>query len=185
MKPRRPVLLATAATAVVAASALLYSKARRAPLPVVPHVDLKRYMGVWYEIARLPARFEKNCEHVTASYHLRPDGKVNVFNTCHKNDVNGPADTAKGLARVVDPKTNAKLKVQFFWPFEGDYWILELDPHYRFAVVGEPGRKYLWVLSRTPQLERSIRDRLIVKAHELGFPVENLIYTGQPLGEEA
>jgi apolipoprotein D and lipocalin family protein len=185
MKPRRPVLAAAAATAVVAASALLYSKARRADLPVVPHVDLKRYMGVWYEIARLPARFEKSCEHVTAAYRLRPDGKVSVFNTCHKNDVNGPIDTAKGVARVVDPKTNAKLKVSFFWPFEGNYWILELDPSYRFAVVGEPGRKYLWVLSRTPQLERSIRDRLIAKAKELGFPVENLIFTGQPVAEKS
>ncbi|GGF21173.1 lipocalin family protein [Hymenobacter cavernae] len=185
MKPRRPVLVAAAATAVVATSALIYSKARRAALPVVPHVDLKRYMGVWYEIARLPARFEKNCEHVTASYRLRPDGKVDVFNTCHKGDVNGPADTVKGVARVVDKQTNAKLKVSFFWPFEGDYWILELDPNYRFAVVGEPSRKYLWVLSRTPQLERSIRDRLIAKAHDLGFPVENLIFTGQPVGEEA
>lgn len=185
MKPRRPVLVTAAATAAVAAAGFLFAKARRqAELPVVPHVEVKRYMGLWYEIARLPTRFEKDCEHVTAEYKLRPDGTVSVLNTCHKNDVNGPVETATGVARVVDAQTNAKLKVSFFWPFSGDYWILALDHSYRFALVGEPGRNNLWLLSRTPQMERAIRDQYIGKAHALGFPVENLIFTGQPIGDK-
>ncbi|QDA61514.1 lipocalin family protein [Hymenobacter jejuensis] len=183
MKTRRPILLAAAATAAVATTTWLYNRARqRTSLPVARYVDLKRYSGLWYEIARLPTRFEKGCQHVTAHYHLRSDGKVDVVNTCHQDGVNGPVESVKGVARVVDPETNAKLKVSFFWPFEGDYWILDLDPlDYRYALVGEPGRKNLWLLSRTPQLPRPTRDHLVGIARSLGFPVENLIFTAQPL----
>ncbi|UYZ63752.1 lipocalin family protein [Hymenobacter weizhouensis] len=180
--PRQPVLLAAAAA--VATGVAAYAFARRKshpPLPTVAHVDLHRYRGLWYEVARLPARFEKGCQHVTAEYKLRPDGKVQVLNTCHKHSLNGPVETAAGTARVVDAKTNAKLRVSFFWPFEGDYWILDLDQaDYRYALVGEPGRKNLWILSRTPHLERSLRDRLVAKGRELGFPVDRLIFTPQP-----
>ncbi|QIX60150.1 lipocalin family protein [Hymenobacter lutimineralis] len=182
-KRRQPVLLAGAA-ATIAAGVAVYAYARRKlhpPLPTVAHVDLHRYAGLWYEIARLPTRFEKGCQHVTAEYKLRPDGKVNVRNTCHKEGLNGPAETATAVARAVD-SSNARLKVQFFWPFEGDYWILALDhSDYRYALVGEPSRKNLWLLSRTPHLERNLRDQLVARAKELGFPVENLIYTPQPV----
>lgn len=185
LKRRRPVLF-TVIGATVATGMAAYAYARRKlypPLPTVAHVDLHKYMGLWYEVARLPARFEKGCQHVTAEYKLQPDGKVRVVNTCHQEGLNGPVKQATATARALD-STNSKLKVQFFWPFEGDYWILDLDlSDYRYALVGEPGRENLWILSRTPHLDRSIRDRLVAHARELGFPVENLLFTPQPVSE--
>jgi apolipoprotein D and lipocalin family protein len=183
LKRRRPVLF-TAIAATVASGVALYSYARRKAhpyLPTVAHVDLHKYRGLWYEVARLPTKYEKDCQHVTAKYTLRPDGKVDVLNTCHKDGLDGPVETAKGTAYAVDD-TNAKLKVSFFWPFTGDYWVLDLDyADYQYALVGEPSRKNLWILSRKPHLERSIRDRLVAHARNLGFPVDNLIYTAQPI----
>lgn len=125
------------------------------PLEVVDRVDLTRYMGRWYEIAKYPTRFEKGCHGATADYALRPDGKVDVVNRCRKGSMTGKEDVAKGVARLVDTKTNAKFKVMFQWPFEGDYWVIDLDPEYRWAVVGEPSRKYLWILSRTPKMSEA------------------------------
>jgi apolipoprotein D and lipocalin family protein len=181
MKTRRPILFAAAATVTVAAAGLVYSRTRHyAPLAVAEHVDLERYMGLWYEIARLPTRFEKGCQHVTAEYKLRPDGKVSILNSCRKNSLNGPLETARGAARIVDRTTNAKLKVSFFWPFEGDYWILDLDPDYQYALVGEPSRENLWLLSRAPHLAQPIREQLVAVAQAAGFPVEKLIFTSQP-----
>ncbi|WP_303312492.1 lipocalin family protein [Hymenobacter sp. BT730] len=184
MKTRRPILFAAAAT-VVGAAAMLYSRARQTSLPVVPHVDLKRYVGLWYEIARLPTRFEKDCVAVTAEYNLQPDGTLSVRNSCHRNKLHSPAETATGTARVADRRTNAKLKVSFFWPFAGDYWILDLEGDYQYALVGEPKRENLWILSRHSHLERSIRDKLVAKARRLGFPVEKLIFTPQPDSEKS
>lgn len=180
MKTRRPILFAAAAAA-VGAAAVVYARSRRPALPVVPFVNVKRYMGLWYEIARLPARFERGCQAVTAEYHLRPDGQVTVRNSCRQDSLHGPLETATGVARVVDRTTNAKLKVSFFRPFSGDYWILALDADYRYALVGEPSRENLWILCRTPHLERNLRDQLVAKARELGFPVEKLIFTPQPV----
>ena len=185
LKRHQPVLLAAAA-AVVATGVAAYAYSRRKahpPLPTVAHVDLERYAGLWYEVARLPVRFEKGCQHVTAEYTLRPDGKVGVRNTCHQGSIGGPITTATATARAVDG-TNSKLKVQFFWPFEGNYWILALDKtDYRYALVGEPSRESLWILSRTPHLEPALRDQLVARGRALGFPVENLIFTPQPTGE--
>lgn len=184
MKTRRPILFAAAATVTVAAAGLVYSRRQRhAPLAVAEQVDLARYAGLWYEIARLPTRFEKGCQHVTAEYKLRPDGKVSVVNSCRKGNPAGPLETARGTARVVDSATNAKLKVSFFWPFEGDYWILDLDPDYQYALVGEPSRENLWLLSRTPQLAQPVREQLIAVAQAAGFPVEKLIFTSQPAAD--
>ncbi|GAA4008285.1 lipocalin family protein [Hymenobacter fastidiosus] len=181
---RQPVLF-TAAAALLGTGVAAFVYARRKllhPLPTVPHVELKRYMGLWYEVARLPTRYEKDCQHVTAEYRLMPDGKVSILNTCHKHELQGPIEKVKGTARVVDAETNAKLKVSFFWPFEGDYWILDLDyVDYQYALVGEPGRKNLWLLSRKPHLDRTFRDQLVARGRELGFPTENLIFTGQPV----
>ncbi|RAK70493.1 lipocalin family protein [Hymenobacter edaphi] len=174
-----------AAAAVLATSAAVYAltRRRRPKLTTVPHVDLHRYAGRWYEIARLPQRFEQGCTHVTAEYRPLADGNIEVHNTCHQDSVNGPAETVRGLARVVDPKTNAKLKVQFQWPFEGDYWILALDEHYRFALVGTPDRKGLWILSREPQLSHPALANLTEMARQKGFAVDKLIYTQQPEAE--
>jgi len=140
------------------------------PLAVVDRVELTRYMGRWYEIAKYPTRFEKGCHGATADYTLRPDGKVDVVNRCRKGSMTGKEDVAKGVARPVDSQTNAKFKVMFQWPFEGDYWVIDLDPEYRWAVVGEPSRKYLWILSRTPTMSEpdynGIVSRLPAKSYD-------------------
>ena len=109
------------------------------PLRTVDRVDLQRYLGKWYEIATIPMSFQKGCVGVTAVYTLRPDGDVDVVNTCRKETLDGPERSAQGKAWSVDP-SNAKLEVQFFWPFHGSYWVIDLDPDYRWAVVGHPSR---------------------------------------------
>ena len=152
---------------------------RKSELEVVGAVDLSRYAGRWYEIARLPNRFEKKCaDSVTATYSLRSDGKVDVVNRCRK--ANGEYTTAKGKAKIVDKKTNAKLKVTFFWPFSGDYWILDLGPNYEYAVVGAPNRDYLWILSRAPQLDEQLYQSLLEKMAARGFETERMIRTSHP-----
>ena len=154
---------------------------RKSELEVVGAVDLSRYAGRWYEIARLPNRFEKKCaDSVTATYTLRSDGKVDVVNRCRK--ANGEYTTAKGKAKIVDKKTNAKLKVTFFWPFYGDYWILDLGSNYEYAVVGAPNRDYLWILSRTPQLDEQLYQGLLAKMAARGFDTERIIRTPHPTG---
>jgi len=152
---------------------------RKSGLEVVGSVDLSRYAGRWYEIARLPNRFEKKCvDSVTATYTLRSDGKVGVVNRCRK--ANGEYTTASGKAKIVDKKTNAKLKVTFFWPFYGDYWILDLGSNYEYAVVGAPNRDYLWILSRTPQLDEQLYQGLLTKMAARGFDTERMIRTPHP-----
>lgn len=141
------------------------------PLQSVPRVELSRYTGRWYEIARYPNRFERACDrNVTATYALRADGKISVVNACLTRE--GKPKQARGWAKVVDPKTGSKLKVTFFWPFFGDYWILELSPNYEYAVVGEPSRKYLWILSRSAKMDdrlyAEITGRLAVKGYDAG-----------------
>jgi len=148
-------------------------------LEVVASVDLSRYVGQWYEIARLPNRFEKKCaDSVTATYTLRPDGKIEVVNRCRK--ATGEFTMANGKAKIVEQKTNAKLKVTFFWPFSGDYWILDLGPNYEYAVVGDPSRNYLWILSRTPQIDEALYQQLLAKMAARGFQTGRMIRTIQP-----
>ena len=119
-------------------------------LEVVPHVELNKYLGKWYEIAHLPARFQEGCTDTTATYTLSEDGSISVLNECKRS---GKVKQAKGKAKVVDKNSGAKLKVTFVWPFYGDYWIINLGKDYDYAVVGTPNRKYLWILSRTPQMD--------------------------------
>jgi len=154
--------------------------AEKKPLEVVSSVDLQRYTGRWYEIATIPSRFQKDCVGVTATYTLRPDGDISVVNTCHKKTLDGKFKSVTGKAWVVDKTTNAKLKVRFFWPFSGDYWIIELDPDYQWALVGDESRDYLWILSRTPQLDESLYQELLNKATAKGFDVNRLKRTLQP-----
>lgn len=147
-------------------------------LVAVSHVDLARYLGKWYEIARYPNRFEKSCaSDVIADYTRGDDGKITVTNTCRKAD--GKSKESKGTAKVVDTSSNAKLKVTFFWPFSGDYWVIDLDPDYKYAVIGEPDRKYLWVLSRTPELAPEVYERIMGKVRELGYDPAKLVRTPQ------
>ena len=127
-------------------------------LEVVPHVELEKYLGKWYEIAHLPAKFQEGCNETTATYTLSKDGNISVLNQATKN---GKIKQAKGKAKVVDKNTNAKLKVTFFWPFYGDYWILKLGDNYDYSIVGTPNRKYLWILCRTPQMDDKLYLQLI------------------------
>lgn len=146
-------------------------------LKTVERVDLPRYLGKWYEVARYPNRFEKKCaSDVTANYSLRDDGKIEVVNACRQDD--GKMRTSKGWAKVVD-KTNAKLKVTFFWPFFGNYWVIGLDPEYRFAVVSEPSRKYLWILSRTPKLDADLYQKALDVIQQRGLSTSGLIQPAQ------
>ena len=151
----------------------------QAPLQVVSSVDLSRYTGKWYEIAHLPAWFQRDCaSDTTATYTLRSDGKIAVLNQCRK--ANGVLKSAKGTAHVANSNgPNTKLKVTFFWPFYGDYWIIDLDPQYRWAVVGEPDRGYLWILSRESHLGQAEYAQIIERAKKQGYDLGPLIVTKQ------
>lgn len=150
------------------------------PLEVVSSVDLERYMGTWYEIATIPQRFQKDCVAVTATYTLREDGKVTVVNKCRKKTLDGEFKSVRGKAWVVDEKTKAKLKVQFFWPFAGSYWIIELDQDYEWAVVGHPNRNYLWILCRKPRMEESLYQELLQRIADKGYDLTRVKRTLQP-----
>ena len=146
------------------------------PLETVPTVDLSRYVGRWYEIASFPTWFQKGCSGSTADYRLRTDGKIDVLNQCRKAP-DGVLDSARGRAWVTDPATNAKLKVQFFWPFRGDYWIIDLGRDYDYAVVGHPSRDYLWVLSRTPHMDDGLYGRILERVRQKGYDPGRLVKT--------
>ncbi len=142
-------------------------QAADAPLPTVAQVDLARYAGAWYEIALLPNRFQKQCVADTQARYRLDGDRVEVLNRCRTAD--GTVDSAKGRAKVVEGSGNARLRVSFFWPFYGDYWVLALDPDYREVLVGAPSRQYAWVLSRTPQMDEPRLTALLDRAAELGF----------------
>lgn len=164
------------------------------PLRPVPALDLARYAGTWYEIARLPNRFQSMCAgEVTATYRLLPGGEIEVINRCTAPD--GTLKEAKGKARRAGKQTPASvLKVRFapawlsFLPMVwGDYWVIALDGEYRMAVIGEPGRKYLWLLSRTPSLPEDEVRRLLQQAAEQGYDISKVIRTrqqGPPAGAQ-
>jgi apolipoprotein D and lipocalin family protein len=159
----------------------------REPLPTAASVDLSRYTGTWYEIARLPTWFQRHCVGSKAVYTSRPDGAIAVHNECVTDT--GALDQVDGAATVVDLKSNARLTVVFDNFFarlfgssrDGNYWIIDLDPDYRTSVVGTPDRRYLWILSRTPRLDEPTYQRLIERARELGFPVSDLIRASRPM----
>lgn len=148
-------------------------------LETVPYVDLKKYAGRWYEIASFPQSFQKGCNCTTAEYTLTDKGFVIVENRCNKGSMNGKQSYIKGKAFVVENSGNAKLKVQFFWPFKGKYWIIDLAEDYSYAVVGHPNRKYLWILSRTPKMIETIYQQIIVRIKEKGFDISKIMRTNQ------
>lgn len=149
------------------------------PLDVVDRVDPQRYMGRWYEIASYPAWFQRGCTATTADYRLRADGKIQVINRCRKHTLDGPPKESEGVAEIVDTQTNAKLKVWFFWPFKGNYWIIDLAENYAWAVVGEPRRKYLWILSRTPTLDEATYQAILARLPTKGYDPARLRRTPQ------
>ena len=161
--------------AMLAVSLLAACSTPLAPLPTVQSVELDRYYGTWYEIARLPNRFQAMCvSDIRATY--RPEGgHVSVLNQCRTAD--GSIEQAEGIAKVVAASQGAKLRVSFFRPFYGDYWILELDPDYRWALIGEPGRSYAWILARQPSLDAATLERLLARAAALGFDREAFVRT--------
>ena len=148
-------------------------------LTTVPNVDLNKYAGKWYEIASYPQRFQKGCHCTTAEYTLSDKGYVIVENRCNKNSVTGKQSYIKGKAFVDANTGNAKLKVQFFWPFKGKYWIIDLASDYSFAVVSHPNKKYLWILSRTPVMDDKIYEQIISRLKEKGFELEKIQRTIQ------
>ena len=148
-------------------------------LESVSAVDIKRYLGDWHEIARYPHRFEKGCEEVAAHYSSLADGRIKVVNECYKGGAARRKASIEGTARIVDDKSNAKLKVSFFWPFEGDYWILDVGPDYEYAVVGEPRRKHLWILSRSPEMDEDVYRRLLKTIESKGYDPRRLIVSGR------
>jgi apolipoprotein D and lipocalin family protein len=142
-------------------------------------VDLNKYLGKWYEIASLPVFAQKGCHCTSAEYSLREDGTLKVINRCRKDSSRGEVDQVEGKAFIVEGSNNAKLKVQFFWPFKGDYWIIELAEDYSYAVVSEPGKKYLWILSRTPVMDEKVLTGITNRLKDKGFDLSKLARTIQ------
>jgi len=167
-------------TLLILLSIMFYSSAHSQNKPsVVSSVDLKKYTGTWYEIARLPNSFERKLKCVTANYSIREDGKITVLNKGHYITDPEKVNTAKGVAWVPDKNSPGKLKVQFFWPFSGDYWIIYLEKDYRYVLVGDPSFKYLWILSRDKKMDNTTYQMLLKTAVENGFDIKPLIKVDQ------
>jgi apolipoprotein D and lipocalin family protein len=145
--------------------------------PPAKRVEVDRYLGRWFEIARYEQSFQKGCEAVTADYSLRPDGSIEVVNRCREPD--GTFREARGRAKVVS-QSGAKLKVSFFGPFYGDYWVLDRAEDYGWSIVGEPSGRYLWILTRNASPAAQEVDNLVGRARSLGYDTSMLIYTRQP-----
>lgn len=159
---------------------LMFSNTSQAQmLQTVLYVDLSKYAGKWYEIASYPQRFQKGCHCTTAEYTLSEKGYVIVENRCNKDSVTGKQSYIKGKAFVVENSGNAKLKVQFFWPFRAKYWIIDLASDYSYAVVSHPNRKYLWILSRSSKMEDSVYQQIISRLKAKGFDLSKLQKTEQ------
>jgi apolipoprotein D and lipocalin family protein len=183
MNRRTPLfLLAVIATLMLSACAAL----QRGPVgnATVPQparsVDIDRYLGRWYELARYEAGFQRGCEAVTADYSRRDDGLIRVINSCRQDSVTGRERQSEGRARIVDTATGAKLQVSFFGPFWGDYWVLDRDENYRWSIVGEPSGRYLWLLHRDPNLPATERAAIQARAAALGYDLSLLRHTQHP-----
>lgn len=147
------------------------------PLDTVKYVDIQKYQGKWYEIARFEHFFEKGCKNVTATYEIREKNEIKVINKCTMIDTNKTKE-AFGVAYATD-NTNSKLKVSFFRPFYGDYWILDLADDYSYVAVGTPSREYLWILSRTKTIDNEVKNKLLTKLQQAHFKTQNFIWTIQ------
>jgi apolipoprotein D and lipocalin family protein len=145
----------------------------------VSKVDLQKYAGKWFEIARFPNSFQKNCFCSTAEYTVTDKGYVKVYNACRKSGLNGKVSSVKGKAFAVAGSNNTKLRVQFFWPFRADYWIVGLADDYSWAAVSGPSRKYLWILSRTPQMDEAKYQQVLLMLRNNGFDLSPLVITEQ------
>jgi lipocalin len=143
----------------------------------VKELDLQRYLGTWYEIARFDHSFERGLVGVTATYSMRDDGKIRVLNQGYKNSLDGKLSVAEGKAKLTNEP--GKLKVSFFWIFYADYFIMELDENYQWALIGSKSDKYLWILSRTPKLDEPTKNLILEKAKNRGYDTSKLIWVEQ------
>ena len=165
----------------------IFGNRSQAQVTTVSHVDLTRYVGKWYEVASIPHTFQRQCiGGVTAEYKDLGDGLIEVINSCETS--NGPRSVSEGRAKVVDPLSNAKLKVTFvklggwiFW-FGGDYWVIDLDKDYRYAVVGHPTRKYGWILSRAPEISMNDLHVISQNLKKQGYNLCDFLMTVQEGG---
>lgn len=176
---KKHIILGSCLLFVAAAAAFVTFRKPDLPLETVPYVNLAKYAGKWFEIASFPQRFQKGCHCTAAEYKLMPEGYVKVYNSCNKNSTDGSKKDITGKAFVVDTKTNAKLQVQFFRPFKGDYWILELAEDYSYAAVGTPDRDYLWILARQPKMDEALYHELTNQMLQKHFDVSKLQRTNQ------
>ncbi len=142
---------------------------------VVKDFDIERYLGTWYEIARYDHKFERGLVGVTATYSFRDDGKIKVLNSGFKESLNGKRSEAIGKAKIPNPDEPAKLKVSFFWFFYADYFILELGENYQWAAIGSNSDNYLWILSRTQQMDESLYNELLNRLTNRGYDINKLI----------
>ncbi len=140
----------------------------------VKELDLNRYLGKWYEIARFPHSFEKNLVGVTATYRLKDDGMIEVLNEGFKNTLDGERSKAIGKAKIPNKLEPGKIKVSFFWIFYADYYVLELDENYQYAMIGSSSDKYFWILCRTAQMDPAVYNVLLDKASKRGYNLEKL-----------
>lgn len=175
MKQSTAITLAAGATAAAIGGLFLYSRATRPPVinPQVPEpagpVDLDRYLGRWYELARHENRFQKGMDAVTADYALRDDGKIAITNAGVTGWPNGRRSSAEGRAIIADD-SGARLKVSFFGPlYTGDYWVLDHDDDYLWSIVGEPSGRYLWVLVREPHPGSALAETVMKRVEALGY----------------
>jgi apolipoprotein D and lipocalin family protein len=176
MKRSTAVTIASGVAAAAIGGLFLYSRSTRPPVinPKVPQpatpVDLTRYLGKWYELARHENRFQKGLDAVTAEYSLRDDGRIAIRNRGREPGPGGGWNEAEGRAIVADEATGAKLKVSFFGPlYTGDYWVLDHDEAYRWSIVGEPSGRYLWVLSRVPKPAPAATEAIMKRVEALGY----------------
>ncbi|APD06057.1 outer membrane lipoprotein Blc [Flavobacteriaceae bacterium UJ101] len=146
---------------------------------VVKEFDLDQYLGQWYEIARYDHKFEKDMVGVTATYSLEKEGRIKVVNKGFKKTVDGEESIAIGKAKIPNSNEPSKLKVSFFWFFYGDYYVLELDKEYKWAAIGSKSDDYLWILSRTPELEKNTYDTILKLLHQRGYDIDKLIKVKQ------
>jgi apolipoprotein D and lipocalin family protein len=159
------------------------SFAKNLPLPTVSNVEIERYLGKWYEVSSFPQKFQKGCTATFAVYSFRPDGDIKVYNSCRLGSPDGKLKEVIGRAWIKDKATNAKLRVQFFlrnfrfFLFSGNYWILDLDENYETVLVGDKSRKYLWILSRDPNIDPKRYEELVAKAKYLKFDTTKLVKT--------